>query len=90
MLVSHALTYLVLSAGTGSEMNPMASATLWMPPMLNLGLWEGGMVGLMVFLHGRFDRNRELVLSLLIPLCLLTAMDATNDVMVAVRVGLFR
>jgi len=87
ILVTHTLTYVIIGDGRGYEMNPAAFATLWIPPALNVALWVGGMAGFMVFLYEKFDGNREVVAALSTALAAFALFDLTNDLLVAIQVG---
>jgi hypothetical protein len=89
VLISHSLTYMILDTGRGFEMNPLALGTLWLGPVVNISLWEGGMAGLTTYLWEKFERHKELVLALIIPILAMTVFDAANDIIVALHLGLF-
>jgi hypothetical protein len=89
VLISHSLTYMILDTGPGFEMNPLALGTLWVGPMVDISLWEGGMAGLTTYLWDKFERHKELVLALIIPMLVMTVFDAANDIIVALHLGLF-
>jgi hypothetical protein len=88
ILITHTLTYAIIGDGRGYEMNPAAFATLWMPPVLNVALWVGGMAGFMLYLYEKFDGNREVVTALSTALVAFALFDLANDVLVALQVGL--
>jgi len=89
VIISHTLTYAILNSGHGFERNPMALATLWMGPVLNLAIWGGFMAGLAVFMWSKFEKNRSVVLVVMLPLFVFCLADAANDMIVAFQCGLF-
>jgi len=88
VLVSHSMTYSLINSGLGMEANPGADATIWMPPILNITFWEGGVVTFFATGWRSFRKYQDLFMPLALALTVVCAADAANDIFVCFQVGL--